>query len=49
MARNQDYVPCPFAEFDVWFNNLVSYVVDRVENVAPPDKWTHIPAANMDE
>jgi hypothetical protein len=39
MAKN--YIPAGDAEFDVWFNNLVEYVLSKVM-VANPE-WTHIP------
>jgi hypothetical protein len=46
MAKNRDYVPSNDAEFDVWFNNLVEYVLAKVMTSKP--EWVHIPVAEAE-
>jgi len=37
----KDYIPARDADFDVWYQNIVSYVGNKVNK--PPVEWTHIP------
>jgi hypothetical protein len=37
----KDYIPSKDADFDVWYQNIVSYVGNKVNK--PPVEWTHIP------
>jgi len=47
MARNRDFIPRNDAEFDTWFRNLLSYVVEKT-NGTPPE-WDHIPQRHIAE
>ena len=51
MAGNRDYIPRSDAEFDIWFRNLVEYVLEKTQSgpQGQPPAWDHIPQRHIDE
>ncbi|MHC6202954.1 hypothetical protein ACYULU_07150 [Breznakiellaceae bacterium SP9] len=45
MANTRDYIPTRDADFDGWFENLSTFVVEKTSGGSPA--WTHIPAEKV--